>query len=580
MSRDEVWLQLAPEFGGTRFGPIVGTEFRLGTAEDNHVRLAEGLGVEPHHVRLIRRSGDAFLVAPVERSATVWAQRRGTRQPSPIQSPIVLAPGDAFLLGSAQGVRFTLVSAPSPKPKRGGSGPTGAGPTTGSEMAQRMKAGVASEVFRRVRGAIYTTWLGRSVQRAMTFIRGRQFLSPVYIVGFGLMLSGWLFGWRSNGTLKGLQTDLASTQKTVADRDAELADCRAGNEGAGKLDLFDLTSRILRDNAWRDSLDWPELRTAMSAEVKEVFARGADPRGRARMEAWYLGRGNPWSGASSRLTEAGLPPALAGLLAWSTVDLTAEFEALREADKAAAELTEVEGDAWRTLASPNPAQRACQRGPFRLSFRQADALGVAVPPDAYFSLQDSAAFTLGGGTEAFAPRILERLQATVLGAGKPAMDFSQFRIASETMVQVQLPDATCLAAKEPEDERTRGALVAKKLADRLGAKAQGLPAEGRANWLSGRLAMLFALDLEARRWGEVDLSKPDLASAFASVRDKDAEGYRLVANRTGQALGRALAVPCVILLDRSAADVPTEMGSPPTFEDCALLKVKAEYDKL
>ena len=80
MSRSEVWLQLKPEFGGTAFGPLNTPEFRLGTADDNHVKLSEGLGVEAHHVRLVRRSEAAWLLAPVERSATVWLWRSGARQ--------------------------------------------------------------------------------------------------------------------------------------------------------------------------------------------------------------------------------------------------------------------------------------------------------------------------------------------------------------------------------------------------------------------------------------------------------------------------------------------------------------------
>jgi hypothetical protein len=570
-----VWLQLKPEFGGTAFGPLNTPEFRLGTADDNHVKLADGLGVEAHHVRLVRRSEAAWLLAPVERSATVWLWRSGARNAVQVQGPIVIVPGDAFSLVTAEGVCFQLVHRDAPRPTPGAA----RGPAPGGAM-ERAKQGMVMEVLRRARGAILTTWLGSMGQWAITFIRGRQFLSPVYIVGFLIMASGWMFGGYGCNAKRQLSGQLSGVQSALKDKESELADCRAGNEGVGRLDLLELTSRILRDNAWRDSLEWPELRAAMNEEIKATFARSEENRGLKLMEGWYIGKGNPYAGAAASLADAGMPPELASLLAWGAIDLSQSFEAQLDAMKRASERTEVPNDWWGALSSPNPEQRACQRGVFRLTYRQADALGLEVPPDALFSLQGAAAFTLGSVSSDNAVRVLEKLQGTVLSAGKAPLDVSQIQVTSETMSQVQLQDVTCVVLKDPKDERTARGTAARKLAGALGPEAARLPKKGEANWLSGRLAMLFAYDLQARRWDDLRVGATDLAAAFASVKEQDAEGYAMIARRAGQALGRAVAVPCVIVMTRAEGDVPEEMGGAPTFEDCALLKVKAEFNKL
>ena len=67
------YLQLSPEFGGTRFGPFRGVEIRLGSDPDaNDISLPADLGVAPQHLKVLQQGENTFIIAPVDRTALAF----------------------------------------------------------------------------------------------------------------------------------------------------------------------------------------------------------------------------------------------------------------------------------------------------------------------------------------------------------------------------------------------------------------------------------------------------------------------------------------------------------------------------
>lgn len=581
MSGMQIFVQLAPEFGGEMFGPIQGPEYRVGTSDENHVRIAEGLGVEPHHVRLVRKSGETFFLTPVERSSAVYLYRAGQRQPVLVQGPTVIVPGDSFSLASPQGVRFLLVAKEAERRKRNKQSQKEEEQSQAQQVVDRMKRGIVSEIFRRLRASILTTYLGRMVQNTWYFIKTRQFLSPVYIVSFVMMMSGWGYGFNSCRQMRSSQ----ASENTVR---AQLTDCQnqvtaMGNAGSGGMEsnLGDLTSAILADGQWAESLNWDEMRQVMLQEIKDTLGRASDPGTRSRLEGWYMGKGTPYVEAYIALEKAGIDKKIASMLAWSAIDTISIRQAKQEGPDKKPEI-------WGIVPSDHPEYRNCMRGPFRLTWRQAWTLGLEAPLDTLMASADVASLTVGAPTEDNIRKIHTGFQNTRMLAGLDPLAQEQLPlITRNTIFQVNMADAACLvttrAAEEAPpspDERLSGTKVATSLAGKLGADAARLPSKDQPNWLSGRLAMLYAQDLKGQKGKEITVGTRSLGEAFSGIKDPDPAGYEMVARRTGQTLGRAVAIPCIIIMTDKKMDFPEQMGQAPSFDACAVLMARVQWDNL
>ena len=82
------YLRLAPEFGGTRFGPYEGQEVRLGSDPDRcHIVLQSELGVQAEHVKLFRESEENLILAPSDRTAAVFLFRANGSRPNQVSTP-------------------------------------------------------------------------------------------------------------------------------------------------------------------------------------------------------------------------------------------------------------------------------------------------------------------------------------------------------------------------------------------------------------------------------------------------------------------------------------------------------------
>jgi len=255
-SLSETYLLLAPEFGGTKFGPFSGMEIRLGSDPSrNDVVLPEALGVLPEHVRVLSQGNDSFIVAPTERTAGVYVWRAGQRAKQ-ILTPMAVTGGadtftaDAFSLVTADGPKFYIVREEVKK----------AAGEMGNSIAKakkRLSSGSILEEIKRV-GIVWlvTTELGKMGRVLYTFFRSGAFLHPRYVVGYGLTMIGWVFA----GGTACMAFNIASNKgvaEAETDRCQQRLDLCSGTKPGVNSDvtsLHSLTARILGDPIWSTTL--------------------------------------------------------------------------------------------------------------------------------------------------------------------------------------------------------------------------------------------------------------------------------------------------------------------------------------
>ena len=187
MSKRSTFLQLSPEFGGVRFGPFDGAEIRLGSDESrNDITLPEALGVSGQHVRVLIQSDGSYIIAPVERTASVFHWRSGSNRSKHIAAPMAVNAGDSFSLVTAKGPMFTIQQVSGKKQiaeaaeASEGPGLPGLGRMRG--FGRLSGSGLAGEVKRRGLAKVLTSSTGHFINNTWTFVRTGQLFSPRYVV--------------------------------------------------------------------------------------------------------------------------------------------------------------------------------------------------------------------------------------------------------------------------------------------------------------------------------------------------------------------------------------------------------------
>ncbi|MFT5684220.1 MAG: hypothetical protein ACI8RZ_005161 [Myxococcota bacterium] len=176
------FLDLAPEYGGTRFGPFAQGATLGSDPARCHITLPAKLGIRPVHAWIVP-SGSGLVLQVGEVGAVVVVLAAG--RPVQVQGSTMIGPGDVMLLGGASGVKFTLQSAaqapqPAARPQTGRRGP----PTAGAMAAEaRRQAGVA----------VMTTKGGAQAGNFLHRLQSGAFTNPRYVVGAIVAIGGVLF---------------------------------------------------------------------------------------------------------------------------------------------------------------------------------------------------------------------------------------------------------------------------------------------------------------------------------------------------------------------------------------------------
>lgn len=533
MPRSATFLELAPEFGGTTFGPFPGPEIRLGSAADGcDIRLPVSLGVASLHCRVVRQDDATWLVAPVDRASAVWFHRASGGRPALLEAPVAARSGDAFSLVTPEGPRFRLrieAGAAADDAARNSQGPKAPPSNFLSRLGRELaRVGLARMVTGRVGATLL--WL-------RNFVRNGTFLSPIFLVGLITASSGWMLAGGSSCAALSLNRSRLGAQ-------AELDDCKdqlgVSADVGGAPTVPGLVRTLLDDPEWQATLlDDRDFAAAFATELRNVF------NNQARYRWAYTRSGTGFARTRAALTQTGMPDALAHPLSW-----------------ASALPGHVERD-W-VVVTDSEGQEVCGRGPLGLTWRQAMALGLQAQPDALVDRSVAASADLAAWRSAVAKTTgtlgAPAPEGTILAAG------------------IEQGSDECLVV-EGTDERLDPRRVAAALDERLGVSGRGLPGEQGRYWVAARLVLLGALDF---RRGAEDLRfdglPPGGALTAAGVSTERAD----FAVRYGAAVAaRAVAIPCLAVFDKEVASAPPDfLGTLPNLGNCAIVKAFVEYGRL
>ncbi len=138
------YLDLPPNMGGTQFGPFSGT-IQIGSDPAKcQIVLNQQMGIAPVHVT-IGEYGDGYMISPAQRGFGLFLSPGGTNAVQPIAGATAASPGDAIILGSPGGPRFTLRRVEGGGRGLGMSSAGGGGRGRGGSMGDR----VARELWRQ-----------------------------------------------------------------------------------------------------------------------------------------------------------------------------------------------------------------------------------------------------------------------------------------------------------------------------------------------------------------------------------------------------------------------------------------------
>lgn len=549
MARSVTFLQLAPEFGGTKFGPFEAAEIRLGSDPgSNDITLPETLGVASQHVKLLRQQDNSFIIAPVDRAAPVFHYRAGVARPKQVTAPLAVQGGDSFSLVTPEGPRFVIVVESDPRAIQAASAEA-SGPDWAKRMqpsAAKVGRGLMAEVKRRGWAAVITTRLGNTWMRAWTMIRTGSIFSPVYIVSGMLMLSGWLFAGGSACTVFQLNKSKAQFSGQLSSCKDQLGVAQGADGDLTDPTVPDLTRIVLEDPEWKNTVESDtDLYAAYARSLREVYAEPLKYR-------WvYTRKGSPYTQFAAALKSAGLPPSLVRVFAFAAASPTYERS-------------------W-TLVNDSEGAEVCGRGTLGLTYRQAFNLGMTtLQPDALVESQIAGSNDLA--------LLKEKLDSTL----KEANTTFEYRTDMIQTTGADLQGGLACVYVDGTDDRTDLKAIAQAIKDKVGAsQTKNLPSEGSQFWVASRLVMFFAHEFKAYELERMAFTAGMSPSIAMSTKDVKQARRDFAVKEAARLMARAAAIPCLARFDKEQREIPEWfMKEPPKLGSCAILRAYVEYDRL
>lgn len=550
MALDELvtYLRLAPEFGGTRFGPFEELETRLGAnGERCHIVLSADLGVLPEHVKLMRNRDNSLILAPAERTATVFLWKPGDRRPTQVYTPTAVRAGDAFSLVTPDGPRFIIELdelPPEVKQQR----EMQRKPASGRRRLSA--ASMGAEVKRQAWTRLLVLGPAQLAQKAYLYVVSGAIYQPRNIILAITLLGGWMFGGVSmcrSSRLKG----------TITTRETELADCQEqlGFANAGVDDaqykFAVLAGGILNSTKIGTALDDDSiLRNAVKAKVRSLLLN-------AKPWQWIYTKNkskkvNEFARWRERIVENDKFDAdTAKLLVW--LGATPE-----EIDS---DFLDVE-DSLTT--------RVCGRGQLAMTYRQALHLGLNAQPDGFV--------LIGKNSEGISENPTARealLLPTIQAAGGVGLPEGQITSAVDNVRQGV---SSCVYI-EGEDERTMVGKLSTMLVKQLGPEAKYLPPDSISWAPSARIAKYWAADAVDSDYTADSGWDFSQATVSSIVEGKGSAG-KWVLDRTAETIARGIALPCIAVLNGDPKQLKPVLGETlPSAVSCLILDWKLRNDQ-
>jgi len=521
------YLALTPAFGGTRFGPFEGLEVRLGADADRcHIVLPASLGVLPEHVKLIRQGPMNLILAPAERTATVFLYKQSARSPVQLNTPTAVRPGDSFALVTPDGPRFIVEVGELPEEIKKQREGRGGGRRFGG---RRFPDGDAfkQEGKRQIWTTLLTTGPGQLFQRAYTYIVSGAILQPRNIIMFAMLLIGGggigLQSCRLNKTRRALST--TTTRAASCQEQLDRAEDLGGNVEGYEFDEF--ITRLLSSSALGIAVrDDPKLGALVREKAKLIdtdsFAWVATTKGTQakNLGAWRKALENQKRLDSDTRT----------LLQWAAVSGGM-------------------GQARFRVITDSTGAEACGRGVLGLTYRQSHRLGIRAQPEAYF-LGDTTALPDNG---AMGSHVQSNTTIPTSFTWEEGGEFDIYDVNSRER---------CVYRADGEDHRDSMSRLASDLSNAVGERGTLLP-DTNASWSAvARVAKLYVadvpkVDLLDRRDPGVDFSENHVSTALKDV----GAGSDWVLERTADAIAHALVLPCIAVLQgKDEAAVKNMLG--------------------
>lgn len=544
MADFETYLELAPEFGGTRFGPFLGPEVRLGSdPATNDIVLPEAMGVLPQHAKILFQGEDNLVLAPVERAAGVYLFRGGRGVAKPVNAPVAIAAStdpsraDAFALVTSEGPKFSVLSVEIQKTEA---------KKKPSQTAQRLSGkSIFAEIKRQGFSSVLTTSVGQTANRALTFIKSGAIFRPRNLIGLAALASGWV-------ALGGVGLMSCNFRRTSARAERQLIQCKdemsamAGSSGSTAPSLDKITATLLGDNEWENSLAGDSaFRAAYVESIKELLNTAPE-----RFDWLYTKPGAKHKRLHTRM-RARMPEPVARVLAYA---------GSRPSAKTPGE--------WYFVDPDSIGGKACARGPMSMTYRQGANLGLTVGFDGVMPQAD-----FNRATES-------EMKDVLVNTGKSLVNNpnAQDTIYSSVGRAEQVGGTgsfVCVFEGDKADDRTDVGSLIGGLNKALGARGRGLPEEGAAFWLEARILKFHAADTEA----DFDALRFDQGDAPSqAVKNWNKRVYEWALKGAADTVARSVVFPCRAAL--STPDEPPEhLGTLPQQFGCFVMEGIVRYQE-
>ncbi len=508
-----IYLRLAPEFGGTRFGPFENLEVRLGSDQDScHIVLQAELGVQTDHVKIIRQGAENLILAPSARTAGVFLWKREAQRPVQLSTATAVRPGDAFSLVTPEGPRFIVELDVLPEEMQEARSKK-SGPATG--RGRLNKDAFAREGKRQIWTRLLVMGPAQLVQRAWTYIASGAIFRPRNIILGATIFSGWIFGSAAMCSRSSLKTDLKVTNQRYESCSEERAFAENLRGDSTEFSFEQLASKIVSSVGLGTTLSNDDvLRGKVKARAKALLADAT------RYDWLIQGKGQraaKFAAWRERIAEAEeLDVESRALLVWlGATTGRGEFQDRNDTE----------------------TNQVCGRGITRMTYRQAISLGMNSQPDAYIHRDYESVREDRAKRE-------ELLNNTMLAAGAGELPES-----FETDISPINQGVNACLYINGEDDRMRPRRIVDMLTRMMAKDAEDLP-PGDDSPAAGvaRVAKFWASDMVLVDYRQ---KRPDLS--FAQVQVSTAldayEGRgQWVLKQTADTIARAVVIPCLAVL--------------------------------
>ncbi len=539
-----LYLRMTKEFGGTRFGPFEGVEIVLGSDSTRcDITIPESLGVFALHVKLLRQQDNSLILAPAERTATVYLWREQARQPIQIDTPTALRPNDSFALVTEDGPRFIVELDELPealKKQREAAG-----------GKRKLSAGaLGDEAKRQFFSKLLASGPGNYVAKIIAFFKSGAFLRPRYIFLAVALLGGYVLAGGMSCRGSKLKRAMATESKKLESCEKNLGFAKDMNE-PGRATFSEMAAEILEQSTNVGiSLDTDAgLRDATWKACQTVL-------GQKKMYRWLVesrgAKANDFAEWREMLMdEEELAEELVTVLPYAAADPSRHF------------------DVWQRRED-SLRNKVCTRGITQLSYRQALHLGIKPQLDA---LIDQGKLASYGDDKS---KRESALQVTLELAGEEG-----FPDAFTSTVQEFTSGQGGCVYVEGDDKRLEKSVILRRMVKHLGADSAYLPAETDDHAVMARIAKYYAADLPQldfrKKNLEIDFTGMPVSTVTAGL---GSEG-EWVLQQTAYTLARSIVLPCLAVVSSkvSQEEAAATMGFLPPLVTCLMLEHKLLNDE-